>query len=188
MQCCKPYSGKTHGESHCRIHKCDLKTVETRSLSLTREVLDGRKHFGIIIQDLLLKVKTTMEEKLQQGMICEAQQILARLDEIALKPNPLYELDYIDLLIESEKKQCKPGHTKRLEYLQEARQSANLMYQLKEGGLEDAEQWLKDIITREAKKQYTHSFQHARGQTPLLPATHAKQTPLKGGKWWPFGK
>ena len=42
-------------------------------------------------------------------MICEAQQILAWLNKIALKPNPLTELD---LLIESEKQQCNPGYMK----------------------------------------------------------------------------
>ena len=115
-----------------------LKTVETRSLRLTREVLDGLKHLDAIIQDLLLKGITTiptMEQKLQQRMVCEAQQILARLDGIALKPHPLNELEYIDLLIESEKQQCKPGYKKRLEYLQEARKNAKLIYQLKEGGI-----------------------------------------------------
>ena len=80
-------------------------------------------------------VVPTMEQKLQQRMVCEAQQILARLDGIALKPHPLNELEYIDLLTESEKQQGKPGYQKRLEYLQEARKNAKLIYQLKEGGI-----------------------------------------------------
>lgn len=60
-------------------------------------------------------------------MICEAQQILAQLDEIALKPTPLTVLDYIDLLIDNEKQECKPGFTKQFEYLQEARHNAELI-------------------------------------------------------------
>ena len=38
----------------------------------------------------------------------EAKEIMQRLDEIALKPNPLSEVEYIDLLIESERQEAKP--------------------------------------------------------------------------------
>ena len=39
----------------------------------------------------------------------EARQCLKRLDEIALRPNPLSETDYLELLIEAEKREAKPG-------------------------------------------------------------------------------
>ena len=118
-------------------------------------------------------------------MICEAQQILARLDEIALKPNPLTELDYVDLLIQSEEREGKPGFMKRLEYLQEARQSAKIINQIKEGGGEDAEQWLKDIAqeAKENMKQRTHNFhnpKHAHVQ-PIPPPPSDVQVKKK---WW----
>ena len=137
-----------------------LNTVETRSLRLTREVLDKRKHLDVIVQELLAKVKTTMhtmKQELQQGMISEAKQILARLDEIALKPNPLNELDYINLLIQSEEQQRRPGYMKRLEYLQEARYTADLIHQLKEGS--NVTEWLKVAVQK--AKEYMNK--HSRG-------------------------
>ena len=102
-----------------------------------------------------------LQEKVYQ-MICKAQEILARLNEIALKPNPLTELDYIDLLIESEKQECKPGYRKRLEYLQEARKKAEVIHQ--------APQWLKNF----------QNPQFPRVQPTLTHKAHTK------GKWWPF--
>ena len=43
--------------------------------------------------------------------------ILARLDETALKPNPLTDLDCVDQFIKTEKQNCKPGYMKQ--YLEE---------------------------------------------------------------------
>ena len=88
-------------------------------------------------------------------MIHEAQEILARLDEIALKPNPLTELKYIDLLIESEQRECKPGYMKRCEYLQEARRHAEVIHLIA-----DAPQWLKDAVQRAKQnvKKHFRSF------------------------------
>lgn len=79
-------------------------------------------------------------------MICDAQQILARLDEITLRPNPLTELDYIDLLIVCEKAQCKLSYRKWLEYLQDIRRNVELMYQINViEGDGDASKWLKNV-------------------------------------------
>ena len=93
------------------------------------------------IQQKVIKCKIKIFE-----MICEAHQILARLDEIALKPNPLTELDYIDLLIESEKQECKLGYMKRLEYLQEIRQYAELIHQTDDSV--DTPEWLKASVQK----------------------------------------
>ena len=166
-----------------------LKTVDTRSLRLTREVLDKHKHLDAIVQDLLPNVKTimpTMEQELLQEMVSEAQQILSRLDEIALKPNPLSQLDYVDLLIESEKQQCKLGYMKRLEHLQEARHNAELIHQIREGG--DAPQWLRVAVLKAKEKmkersRSVESPQHVRMQT--LPTARTRQYPSKS-RWWPF--
>ena len=149
-----------------------------------------------ILDDLLKKLKIvkgdknavkTAVHKIQQRvnnfkmrvfeMICEAHQILARLDEIALKPNPLTELDYIDLLIESEKQECKPGYMKRLEYLQEFRQYAKLIHQTDDSV--DSPQWLKESVqkARERMLRRIELFQqqvsnvhphHTQGQFPSI--------------------
>ena len=61
------------------------------------------------------KMMKSIEESLQKvyeevlTMIKKAQQSLRRLDEIALKPNPLTQVDYLEILIESEKAEAKSG-------------------------------------------------------------------------------
>ena len=108
------------------------------------------------------KVKSLQAKVFQ--MICDAQQILARLDEITLRPNPLTELDCIDLLIVCEKAQCKPSYRKRLEYLQDIRRNVEFMYQINViEGDGDAPKWLKNVA--EKTKQTM------------------KQKPSKGDKW-----
>lgn len=66
------------------------------------------------------------------NMINTVRKSLKRLDDIALKPNPLTEVEYIDLLIESEKHQAhQPGWMKRVEALREIRKQARIMAEVK---------------------------------------------------------
>ena len=59
-------------------------------------------------------------------MIGQVRDSSKRLGEIALKPNPLTEVEYIDLLIESEKQEAKPGYQARIKYYQDVRKRAQL--------------------------------------------------------------
>ncbi len=65
-------------------------------------------------------------DELVKGMIRQVQRSLKRLDEIALKPNPLSEVEYIDLLIQSEQQEKKVGWNQRVQYLHHARKQAQL--------------------------------------------------------------
>ena len=65
-------------------------------------------------------------------MIGEVQQSLQRLEEIALKPNPLSEVEYIDLLIESEKQEAQPGWKQRVQYYEKVREQAHLLSKVKD--------------------------------------------------------
>lgn len=65
-------------------------------------------------------------------MIKRAQQSLSRLDEIALKPNPLTYVEYLELLIESEKKEAKPGWKQRIQYLELAKRHAEILSKVKD--------------------------------------------------------
>jgi predicted nucleotidyltransferase len=56
--------------------------------------------------------------------IDEARQCVNRLEEIAARPNPLSEIDYIDILIDAEQQEKKSGWAQRVKHLQEARQYA----------------------------------------------------------------
>ena len=53
------------------------------------------------------------------------------MDEIALKPNPLTEIQYIELLIQSEEHEAKDGYQDRVAFYQEAADQAKIMSEAK---------------------------------------------------------
>ena len=79
-----------------------------------------------------------MEKELQQLQktvlfnMRRARDCLKRLDDIALKPNPLTEVEYIDLLIKSEEQQKKPGWKNRVDYFGKVRQQAEILSKVKD--------------------------------------------------------
>lgn len=62
-----------------------------------------------------------------KGLIEQAKKHLDRLNSIALRPVNLSEVDYIDLLIEQEKNQGKPGFLERVKALEGFRKQAELL-------------------------------------------------------------
>ncbi|XP_075779179.1 uncharacterized protein LOC112543713 isoform X2 [Pelodiscus sinensis] len=67
-----------------------------------------------------------VEEILMQ-LIDKTSRSLQRLQEIALKPNPLSTPEYIDLLIMSEQQELKPGYQERIKSLREVREVAEII-------------------------------------------------------------
>ena len=82
-------------------------------------------------------------------MIKQVQRCLHRLDEIALKPNPLTEVDFLDLLIESEKQQADPGWLHRVRYYESAKEQAVMLQHLQ------AEDVVADLDAEQDNPQYT---------------------------------
>lgn len=66
------------------------------------------------------------------NMIKRAQQSLSRLNEIALKPNPVTHVEYLELLIESEKREAKPRWKQRIQYLEVAKRYAEILFKVKD--------------------------------------------------------
>ncbi len=70
------------------------------------------------------------------------------MDDIALKPNPLSEVDYIDLLIQSEEKQGRQGWMERVISFKVLRKRASLMRKIKDHNQDDVQEslfsWLGD--------------------------------------------
>ncbi|MGH0156046.1 UNVERIFIED_CONTAM: hypothetical protein FKN15_030595 [Acipenser sinensis] len=60
-------------------------------------------------------------------LIDESSHCLAHLQEIALKPNPLSTPEYIELLIEGEKEEAKPGYLDRIKALQTMKEQASII-------------------------------------------------------------
>ncbi|XP_039547567.1 uncharacterized protein LOC120493142 isoform X2 [Pimephales promelas] len=65
----------------------------------------------------------------------KSQESLERLQEIALKPNPLSTPDYIDLMIESEKQEAKSGFQDRIQSLMDVRNNAEIISNVSTGGV-----------------------------------------------------
>ena len=104
------------------------------------KAVSGKTQVQSMIENLdqyLVNVHTTV-----MGMIVKAQQSLRRLDEIALKPNPLTQLQYLELLIESEKNEAKPGWQKRVQYYEEAKRQAEMLSKVKD--VKAAEKQIKE--------------------------------------------
>ena len=68
-----------------------------------------------VVLSSLKRELTKMKEDVMTK-VKEAHKALQRLEEIALNPDPLSESDYIQLCIEAEKRDPKPGWVKRIEY------------------------------------------------------------------------
>ena len=66
-------------------------------------------------------------------MVDDIRCCLDRLKEIALKPNPLSTVDYIDLLIRTEQNEAKPGFQDRVKSLQEIRKRAEITTAVQKG-------------------------------------------------------
>ena len=58
-------------------------------------------------------------------MVSDVRGYINKLNAIALRPNPLSDLDYIDLLIESEKNEKKYGWVERLKLYNKMRKETN---------------------------------------------------------------
>jgi hypothetical protein len=62
-------------------------------------------------------------------MVSDVRGYINKLNAIALRPNPLSDLDYIELLIESENNERKYGLEQRLKLFNKMRKEAELMRQ-----------------------------------------------------------
>ena len=137
---------------HCfwKEHKNLPYLIEFESVVETRTSDDLRRKYETA-QKGKLRVKgmlTTIDEFLQNAhtnvltMIYKAQECLRRLDQIALKPNPLSSVEHLHLLIESEKQSAKSGWQQRIQYYEEAKRHAQMLSKVKD--VKTAEAKIKD--------------------------------------------
>lgn len=153
---CTVCKGHCHWSHHKNLpyiirYKKDTETRTSEDLKSKYETaLSGKtKTQGMIdkLEEYLVNVHTTVME-----MIVKAQGSLRRLDEIALKPNPLTQLQYLELLIESEKNEAKPGWKQRVQYFEEAKRQAEILSKVKD--VKAAEREIKER-SRSGEKWYS---------------------------------
>lgn len=115
----------------------DLKKKYHRAVKQKATSEQMMKSIEVSLQDVHVQVLT---------MIKKAQQSLRRLDEIALKPNPLTQVEYLELLIESEKREAKAGWKQRIQYLEVAKSHAEMLSKVKD---EKESQKLMQTLSRD---------------------------------------
>ena len=131
-------------DGKCRIctHKCDWYVHYNQGyvFELVRKKVKryhaaekGRNACQYLISTL--QQKKEMARKQAEEGIKRARECLLKLDEIALKPDPLSETDYIDLLIQEEKRNAKAGFLNRVEQLELLKNSALILQSIKQNTL-----------------------------------------------------
>ena len=178
---CTVCPGKCRSENHSSMpYRIEIREEEKERTDCDLLMrYEEAKHQSSVVRNEVDKLRPKVEDlqaKLCE-MICEAQLILARLDKIALKPNPFTELDFINLLIESEKPE---GKSRYREHLQEARKLVIKGEDLAYASLllTDAVWRAKQNMKKHFRSFYNPQFEHV--QPTLTQKAHTKQ------KWWPF--
>uniref|UniRef100_A0A8C4SS79 Uncharacterized LOC114644640 n=1 Tax=Erpetoichthys calabaricus TaxID=27687 RepID=A0A8C4SS79_ERPCA len=82
-----------------------------------------------------LEIEFSAVQEIVFELIQKSHHCLKKLKVIALRPNPLSAPDYIDLMIESEKRECKPGFQDQIQSLMEVRQKAEIVLKMSSGDL-----------------------------------------------------
>ena len=125
---CGVCPGMCSWEKHCNnpyrfelYQESEVRTVDDLRKRYNQALEDKQQVEAMVakMQNEVHGIFTNVQQNIQRISGC-----LKRLDEIALKPNPLSDVEYIDLLIESEKQEAKPGYKHRIKHLQEVRQQA----------------------------------------------------------------
>ena len=127
------------GKCKWSVHKNRLYLIEYKTITETRTAEHLMKKYQKAVQQ---KAKSeqmieSINESLQNvhakvlDIIKRVSGSLRRLDEIALKPNPVTQVEYLELLIESEKREAKPGWTQRIQYLEAVKSHAELLSKVK---------------------------------------------------------
>uniref|UniRef100_A0A0P4WC47 Septin-type G domain-containing protein n=1 Tax=Scylla olivacea TaxID=85551 RepID=A0A0P4WC47_SCYOL len=126
---------------NCNVCPRKCKFTEHKSCSFMFDI--KRKKSQRTVDDIRLRYEKAQEKKLsaqnlvdrirsefdsvQKNILAMAESVrksLQRLKEIALRPDPLTTLEYIDMLKENEKRQAKPGWLERIGQLDQLRQRA----------------------------------------------------------------
>jgi DNA repair exonuclease SbcCD nuclease subunit len=114
--------------------------------TLYQEVVAGQTNVEALISQLQVEFDNTQDVVL--AFVAEMQRGLKRLSEIALKKDPLQQVDYLDLLIQSEEMQAKPGFKERVNSLQETRKRAEEINRMAKPSYDPWEKYRENEETR----------------------------------------
>ena len=160
---CAAMNGRGHLYAKCtvcpnkckwEIHKNTPFRITTKRAPVKKTAENLKKRYEdaqgkkITADDLIEKIGNEFVA-IQDSIIVTADNLrnsLNHLNEIALKPNPLSALDYIDILIDSEKAGHKPGWKERTKQLVDLRKRVELL-----GNLEKGNHFFDNTIKKEGR-------------------------------------
>ena len=107
----------------------EYQDYETRTSAELKERFDKAVSGKNKVEGMIASMNSYIEKVAEDvfSMIQQVRQSLNRLDQIALKPDPLTQEEHINLLIEAEKREKKPGWDRRVAYYEEAKKQAQLL-------------------------------------------------------------
>ena len=122
-----------------------------------KTAMQGKNKVESILSQINYYLLTVEDDVISK--VDEVQRALQRLDKIALKQSPLTQVQHLDLLIESEKQEGKPGYQSRIKIYEQAKENAQILEQAKNNpeSLRILKEQRKKKI-EEAKKQSHKSW------------------------------
>ena len=128
--CPEKCSWKLHKNNPYRFEL--YQEYETRTLdelkTLYESTMSSKEELECVIKDIKKELDTMNMAVLRKTE--QARRSVQRLQEIALRPNYLTEVEYIDLLIETEKREAKPRRLEHVKALEGVRQQAEIVTEL----------------------------------------------------------
>ena len=162
---CRECPHKCHWSKHVN----DAYRFETQYETVEKEYDEIKERFKTAVkgQTQVEAVIKQVEEdfnntnRIVLHFVAEMQRGLKKLSEIALKKDPLQQVDYLDLLIESEKSQAKSGWKDRVSALQKTRDEAVEINRLGKPGFDPWEKYRENEKTRQFFQKQTEEAQRS---------------------------
>ena len=160
---CRECPNKCHWSEHVN----DAYRYDTQYETVEKEYDEIKERFDIAVEGQS-KVEAIIKQVEQDfnktnsivlNFVAEMQRGLKKLSEIALKKDPLQQVDYLDLLIESEKSQAKPGWQDRVSALQITRDAAVQINRLGKPGFDPWKEFRENEDTRQFFQKQTEQAQ-----------------------------
>ena len=156
---CRECPHKCHWSKHVN----DAYRFETQYETVEKEYDEIKERFKTAVEgqtQVEAVIKQVEEDfnntnRIVLHFVAEMQRGLKKLSEIALKKDPLQQVDYLHLLIESEKSQAKPGWQDRVKSLQKTLDAAVEINRLGKPGFDPWEKYRENEETRQFVQNQT---------------------------------
>ena len=162
---CRECPNKCHWSEHVN----DAYRYDTQYETVEKEYDEIKERFDVAVegQSMVEAIIKQVEQDFNKtnsivlNFVAEMQRGLKKLSEIALKKDPLQQVDYLHLLIESEKSQARPGWEDRVKSLQKTLDAAVEINRLGKPGFDPWENYRENEETRQFLQKQSEEAQES---------------------------